>query len=88
MCRSGERCLNLELDPEFAAIADMVIELAGLCDPVRVIVGRSDTSLDRFTKSGEIKMTKLMFIHPHNIGPMSNYASSRNDIVGLGAGRR
>lgn len=58
----GERYLSLELNPEFAAIANMLIELAGLRDFVRVIVGRSDTSLDRLYRSGEVKTIELMFI--------------------------
>jgi catechol O-methyltransferase len=58
----GERYLSLELNPEWAAIANMLIELAGLRDFVRVIVGRSDTSLDKLFKSGEVKQIELMFI--------------------------
>lgn len=58
----GERYLSLELNPEWAAIANMLIELAGLRDFVRVIVGRSDTSLDKLFKSGEVKKIELMFI--------------------------
>jgi catechol O-methyltransferase len=58
----GERYLSLELNPEWAAIANMLIELAGLRDFVRVIVGRSDISLDKLFKSGEVKKIELMFI--------------------------
>lgn len=58
----GERYLSLELNPEFAAIANRLIELAGLHDFVQVIVGRSDTSLDNLYKSGEVKKIELMFI--------------------------
>ncbi|KAE8319566.1 S-adenosyl-L-methionine-dependent methyltransferase [Aspergillus transmontanensis] len=50
----GERYLSLELNPEWAAIANMLIELAGLRDFVRVIVGRSDVSLDRLYRSSEL----------------------------------
>ncbi|KAJ5665025.1 uncharacterized protein N7477_007473 [Penicillium maclennaniae] len=58
----GERYLSLELNPEWAAIANMLIELAGLRDFVRVIVGRSDVSLDKLFKSGQVKKIELMFI--------------------------
>lgn len=58
----GEKYLSLELNPEYAAIANMLIELAGLRDFVRVIVGRSDDSLDRLYRSGEVKKIELMFI--------------------------
>lgn len=61
--RNGGQCyLSIELDPEFAAIANMLIELAGLRDFVRVIVGRSDVSLDKIYKSGEVQKIELMFI--------------------------
>jgi catechol O-methyltransferase len=58
----GERYLSLELNPEWAAVANMLIELAGLRDFVRIIIGRSDVSLDKLIKSGEIKKIELMFI--------------------------
>ncbi|KAJ5994935.1 hypothetical protein N7481_001912 [Penicillium waksmanii] len=58
----GEKYLSLELNPEYAAIANMLIELAGLRDFVRVIVGRSDLSLDKLYRSGEVKNIELLFI--------------------------
>jgi catechol O-methyltransferase len=58
----GERYLSLELNPEWAAIANMLIELAGLRDFVRVIVGRSDVSLDKLYRNGEVTKIELMFI--------------------------
>ncbi|KAB8214212.1 S-adenosyl-L-methionine-dependent methyltransferase [Aspergillus novoparasiticus] len=58
----GERYLSLELNPEWAAVAHMLIELAGLRDFVRVIVGRSDVSLDRLYRSGEVSKIELMFL--------------------------
>ncbi|CAI7626341.1 unnamed protein product [Penicillium glandicola] len=58
----GERYLSLELNPEFAAIANMLIELAGLRDFVRIIVGRSDVSLHRLITSGDVKKVELLFI--------------------------
>ncbi|KAJ5573569.1 catechol O-methyltransferase 2 [Penicillium hispanicum] len=58
----GERYLSLELNPELAGIANMLIELAGLRDFVRVIVGRSDTSLDKLYRTGDVTKIELMFI--------------------------
>jgi catechol O-methyltransferase len=58
----GERYLSLELNPEFAAIANMLIELAGLRDFVRIIVGRSDVSLHKLITSGDVKKVELLFI--------------------------
>jgi len=58
----GERYLSLELNPEWAAIANTLIDLAGLRDFVHVLVGRSDVSLDKLFKSGEVKKIELMFI--------------------------
>ncbi|KAF3027434.1 hypothetical protein E8E15_009150 [Penicillium rubens] len=58
----GERYLSLELNPEFAAIANMLIELAGLRDFVSIIVSRSDLSLHKLLTSGEVKKVELLFI--------------------------
>jgi catechol O-methyltransferase len=42
-CRNGgNRDLSLELNTGFAAAADILVELTGLRDFVRIIVGRSD----------------------------------------------
>ncbi|EPS34737.1 hypothetical protein PDE_09701 [Penicillium oxalicum 114-2] len=58
----GARYLSLELNPEWAAIANMLIELAGLRDFVRVIVGRSDESLAQLYLSGEVTRIELLFL--------------------------
>ncbi|KAJ6020173.1 catechol O-methyltransferase 2 [Penicillium canescens] len=58
----GERYLSLELNPEWGAIANMLIEVAGLRDFVRVLVGRSDVSLNKLHQSGEVTKIELMFI--------------------------
>lgn len=58
----GKRYFSLELNPEYAAIANMLIELAGLRDFVRTIVGRSDMSLHRLYTSGEVTHVELMFL--------------------------
>lgn len=61
----GKRYLSLELNPEYAAIANMLYELAGLRDFVRTIVGRSDVSLQKLCTSGEVKHVDLMFLDHH-----------------------
>ncbi|EAW12593.1 O-methyltransferase [Aspergillus clavatus NRRL 1] len=58
----GKRYFSLELNPEFAAIANMLIELAGLRDFVRIIIGRSDRSLHKLFTSGEVTQIELMFL--------------------------
>lgn len=58
----GKRYFSLERNPEYAAIANMLVELAGLRDFVRIIVGRSDTSLHRLYTTGEAQKIELMFI--------------------------
>ncbi|KAI9929826.1 hypothetical protein MW887_011631 [Aspergillus wentii] len=58
----GKQYLSLELNPEYAAIANMLIELAGLRDFVRILVGRSDVSLHKLYTTGQVKHVELMFI--------------------------
>ncbi|KAJ5104781.1 hypothetical protein NUU61_002128 [Penicillium alfredii] len=58
----GERYLSLELNPEWAAIANMLVELAGLRDFVRILVGRSDQSLHKLFTQGAVKQIELLFI--------------------------
>lgn len=58
----GKRYISLELNPEYAAIANMFIELAGLRDFARIIVGRSDVTLQKLYTSGELKHVELMFL--------------------------
>ncbi|THC87273.1 hypothetical protein EYZ11_013280 [Aspergillus tanneri] len=48
----GERYYSLEMNPEFAAIVNTLIDLAGLRDFVRILVGRSETSLHKLYTSG------------------------------------
>lgn len=58
----GKRYLSLELNPLYAAISKMMVELAGLRDFVTIIVGRSDVSLHKLFTKGEVKHIELMFI--------------------------
>ncbi|KAL4780614.1 S-adenosyl-L-methionine-dependent methyltransferase [Aspergillus varians] len=58
----GTRYFSLELNPEWAGIANMLVELAGLRDFVRILVGRSDVLLHKLFESGEVKEVELLFI--------------------------
>lgn len=68
----GKRYFSLELNPTFAAITNMLVELAGLRDIVRILVGRSDSSLHKLYTSGEVKHVELMFIDHYKPGYTSD----------------
>jgi catechol O-methyltransferase len=58
----GKRYYSLELDPEYAAISNLLLDLAGLRDFVKILVGRSDQSLNKLCTSGEVKQVEILFI--------------------------
>ncbi|KEF51523.1 catechol O-methyltransferase [Exophiala aquamarina CBS 119918] len=58
----GERYLSLERNPEFAAVIASLVDLAGLSDTVKVIVGSSDTSIKRLYENGSLSRIDLMFL--------------------------
>jgi catechol O-methyltransferase len=59
----GKQYLSLEINPENAAVANMIVELAGLRDFVRIIVGSSNESLIRLIKVEKyISQIELLFI--------------------------
>jgi len=58
----GKRYFSLERNPEFAAVISSLVDLAGLGDIVKVIVGSSDVSIHRLYKSGALKHIDLMFL--------------------------
>jgi catechol O-methyltransferase len=58
----GQRYFSLERDPAFAAVIMSLVDLAGLSDLVKVIVGSSDESIARLTSSGQLKHIDLMFL--------------------------
>ena len=58
----GERYFSLERDPAFAAVIMSLVDLAGLSDLVKVIVGSSDESIARLASTGELKHIDLMFL--------------------------
>ena len=58
----GQRYFSLERDPVFAAVIMSLVDLAGLSDIVKVIVGSSDESIARLYHSGQLKKIDLMFL--------------------------
>lgn len=57
----GKRYYSLERNPEFAAVILSLVELAGLSDVVKVIVGNSADSLRRLSADG-LKQIDLLFL--------------------------
>ncbi|KAF2142061.1 uncharacterized protein K452DRAFT_249847 [Aplosporella prunicola CBS 121167] len=58
----GSRYFSLERNPEFAAVISSLVDLAGLSDVVKVVVGSSDASIKRLQKSGALQHIDLMFL--------------------------
>lgn len=58
----GQRYYSLERNPEFAAVIMCLVELAGLSDVVRVVVGSSAESIQRLYDSQVIRRIDLMFL--------------------------
>ncbi len=58
----GRRYFSLERNPEFAAVIKSLVDLAGLGDMVKVIVGSSADSIRRLHESGALTQIDLMFL--------------------------
>ncbi|PYI14902.1 hypothetical protein BO99DRAFT_484870 [Aspergillus violaceofuscus CBS 115571] len=58
----GQRYYSLEMNPEFAAVIMSLVDLAGLSDVVKVVVGSSDASIARLHAQGLLKHIDLMFL--------------------------
>jgi catechol O-methyltransferase len=59
----GKQYLSLEVNPEMAAISTILVELAGLRDFVRIMIGPSDESLVRLIRDErKISSVELVFI--------------------------
>jgi len=59
----GKRYLSLEVNPENAAVANMLVELAGLRDFVSIVVGSSNKSLIQLIQvEKKISQIELLFI--------------------------
>lgn len=58
----GHRYFSLERNPEFAAVIMSLVNLAGLSDTVKVVVGSSADSIKRLHASGALTQIDLMFL--------------------------
>lgn len=58
----GRRYFSLERNPEFAAVIMSLVDLAGLSDTVKVVVGSSADSIKRLHASGILTQVDLMFL--------------------------
>ncbi|KAL9096143.1 MAG: hypothetical protein Q9165_001666 [Trypethelium subeluteriae] len=58
----GQRYYSLERHPVFGAVIMSLVNLAGLSDIVKVIIGTSDASIKRLHSSGDLKHIDLMFL--------------------------
>ena len=61
----GKRYFSLEMNPEFAAVISSLVDLAGLSDIVKVVVGPSGDSLKRLSADGTFKHIDLLFLDHH-----------------------
>ncbi|KAK7433316.1 hypothetical protein QQZ08_000255 [Neonectria magnoliae] len=58
----GSRYWSLERNPEFAAVITSLVDLAGLSDVVKVVVGPSDVSLRRLHANSTLSTIDLAFL--------------------------
>ena len=58
----GQRYFSLERNPEFAAVIMSLVDLAGLSDTIKVIVGSSADSIKRLHANGTLTQIDLMFL--------------------------
>ena len=58
----GLRYWSLEADPLFASIAMNLVELAGLSEVVKVVVGPAEASLKRLCKEGRVEGVDMLFL--------------------------
>lgn len=61
----GQRYYSLEMNPEFAAVIMALVDLAGLSDIVKVIIGRSSESLRRLKHDFNVHHIDLLFLDHH-----------------------
>ena len=58
----GKRYFSFERNPEFAAVIMVLVELAGLSDIVKVVIGSSAESINRLHSDGSLTHIDLMFL--------------------------
>ncbi|KAI2606654.1 S-adenosyl-L-methionine-dependent methyltransferase [Hypoxylon sp. NC1633] len=61
----GKHFYSLERNPEFAAITSSLVNLAGLSDIVKVVVGPSSGSLKRLFEEDTLKHIDILFLDHH-----------------------
>ncbi|KAJ5918178.1 hypothetical protein N7454_010553 [Penicillium verhagenii] len=59
---NGKQYLSIEKNPEMAAVADQLVELAGLRGIVRIIVGSTNEVLRELVQKGEIEIVEMVLI--------------------------
>ena len=63
MRKAGGKCYySLEYSPEFAAVIMALVDLAGLSETVKVVVGKADVSLRRLHASKVLDRIDLLFL--------------------------
>lgn len=58
----GGKLFSLERNPEFAAVIMSLVDLAGLSDVAKVVVGPSAASIKRLHEAGSLEHINLMFL--------------------------
>ncbi|KAL8948431.1 MAG: hypothetical protein Q9222_005383 [Ikaeria aurantiellina] len=58
----GKRYYSLERNPEFGAVIMSLVDLAGLSDVVKVVIGSSADSIKRLHAQGDLESIDLMFL--------------------------
>ncbi|KAJ5769192.1 hypothetical protein N7520_003751 [Penicillium odoratum] len=58
----GKQYLSIEKNPEMAAVANQLVDLAGLRDVVRIVVGASNEVLQDLFREKEVDLVELIFM--------------------------
>ncbi|KAJ5289109.1 hypothetical protein N7478_002139 [Penicillium angulare] len=60
--QGGKQYFGIEKNPEMAAVANQLVELAGLQDIVRILVGSSDQVLEELVQDKVVSQIELIFL--------------------------
>jgi len=77
----GKQYFSLERNPEFGAVISSLVDLAGLSDIVKVIIGPSDSSLRRLHREKLLSKIDLMFLDHYK--PAYLYDTKLSEELGL-----
>ncbi|QLI69762.1 uncharacterized protein G6M90_00g066430 [Metarhizium brunneum] len=58
----GTKYISLEINPDFAAVASAMIQLAGLHEHIEIVIGPCEVSLREARTSGRLKTIDLLFL--------------------------